>query len=103
MEDYIDGDDRYKLFNIIVEQSEDAIEVYDMRQLGGGLSEDEEDNFELLDIGHINGRPYRIAGSLVLTMPSKYSTHDEYIQKALDKYKVAEDYIAVFYKDEEDD
>ena len=102
-EDYKESEEYYKLFNIIIEQSDDAIEVYDMRQLGGGLSEDEEDNFELLDIGHINGRPYRIAGSLVLTMPSKYESHDEYIQKAIDKYKTAEDYIAVFYKDEEDD
>ena len=102
-EDYKESEDTYKLFNVLIEQSDDAIEVFDMRQLGGGLSEDEEDDFELLDIGHINGRPYRIAGALVLTMPSKYESHDEYIQKAIDKYKTAEDYIAVFYKDEEDD
>ena len=69
-------DDKYKLFNILIEQTDDAIEIYDMRQLGGGLSEDEPDNFELLDIGHINGRPYRVAGALVLTMPTKYSSHD---------------------------
>ena len=102
-EDYTEDDDKYKLFNILIEQTDDAIEIYDMRQLGGGLSEDEPDDFELLDIGHINGRPYRIAGALVLTMPTKYSSHDEYIQKVINKYKTAEDYIAVFYKDEEDD
>ena len=102
-EDYKESEEYYKLFNILIEQSDEAIEIYDMRQLGGGLSEDEEDNFELLDIGHINGRPYRMAGALVLTMPSKYESHDEYIQKAIDKYKTAEDYVAVFYKDEEDD
>ena len=102
-EDYTEDDDKYKLFNILIEQTDDAIEIYDMRQLGGGLSEDEPDDFELLDIGHINGRPYRVAGALVLTMPTKYSSHDEYIQKVINKYKTAEDYIAVFYKDEEDD
>ena len=102
-EDYKESEEYYKLFNVLIEQSDEAIEIYDMRQLGGGLSEDEEDNFELLDIGHINGRPYRMAGALVLTMPSKYESHDEYIQKAIDKYKTAEDYVAVFYKDEEDD
>lgn len=102
-EDYKESNDTYKLFNILIEQTDEAVEIYDMRQLGGGLSEDEPDDFELLDIGHINGRPYRVAGALVLTMPSKYDTHDEYIQKVIDKYKTAEDYVAVFYKDKEDD
>ena len=74
-----------------------------MRQLGGGLSEDEEDNYELLDIGHMNGRPYRIGGALVLTMPTKYKPYEDLIQKAIDKYKVAEDYIAIIFKDEEDE
>lgn len=102
-EDYIEDDSKYKLFNILVEQTDSAIEIHDMRQLGGGLSEEEPDDFELLDIGHINGRPYRMAGALVLTMPTKYSSYNEYIQKVINKYKTAEDYIAVFYKDEEDD
>ena len=102
-EDYEESDDIYKLFNILVQQTDDAIEIYDMRQLGGGLSEDEPDDFELVDIGHINGRPYRVAGALVLTMPAKYKPYEPYIQKALDKYKTAEDYIAVFFEDKEDD
>ena len=102
-EDYEDKPNLYKLFNILVQQTDDAVEVYDMRQLGGGLSEEEEDDFELVDIGHINGRPYRIAGTLVLTMPTKYKPYEQYIQKALDKYKTAEDYIAVFFEDKEDD
>lgn len=102
-EDYVEDENKYKLFNVIIEQTDESIEVYDMRQLGGGLSEEEPDDFELLDIGHINGRPYRVAGALVLTMPTKYKEYDKYIQKAINKYKTAEDYIAVFYKDKEDE
>lgn len=102
-EDYIESDDKILLFDILVTQTDDAIEIYDMRQLGGGLSEDEEDNYELLDIGHMNGRPYRIGGALVLTMPTKYKPYEDLIQKAIDKYKVAEDYIAIIFKDEEDE
>lgn len=102
-EDYKESDDRFKLFNIIVQQTDDAITMYDMRQLGGGLAEEEPDDFELVDIGHINGRPYRKAGALVLTMPTKYKPYESYIQKVLDKYKTAEDYIAVFFEDKEDD
>lgn len=102
-EDYKDIEDHVKLFNVLVQQTDDAIEVYDMRQLGGGLSEDEPDDFELVDIGHINGRPYRIAGSLVLTMPTKYKPYESYINKAVNKYKTAEDYVAIFFEDKEDD
>ena len=103
MEDYKESDNQIKLFNVLVEQTSDAIEVFDMRQLGGGLSEDEEDDFELMDIGHINGRPYRIAGTLVLTMPTKYKPYEEQIKKVINKYKTAEDYIAIFFEDEESD
>ena len=103
LEDYVESDDKIKLFNVLVEQTNDAVEIYDMRQLGGGLSEDEEDDFELMDIGHINGRPYRIAGTLVLTMPTKYKPYEEQIKKVIDKYKTAEDYIAIFFEDEESD
>ena len=102
-EDYEESDNLIKLFNVLVEQTSDAIEVFDMRQLGGGLSEDEEDDFELMDIGHINGRPYRIAGTLVLTMPTKYKPYEEQIRKVIDKYKTAEDYVAIFFEDEESD
>ena len=101
LEDFNESDETIKLFNVLVEQTSDAIEIYDMRQLGGGLSEEEEDDFELMDIGHINGRPYRIAGTLVLTMPSKYKPYEEQIKKVIDKYKTAEDYIAIFFEDKE--
>ena len=74
-----------------------------MRQLGGGLEEEVPDDYELVDIGHINGRPYRVAGALVVTMPTKYKPYEDLIIKALDKYKTAEDYIAVFFEDKEDD
>ena len=103
LEDFVESVDKIKLFNVLVEQTNDAVEIYDMRQLGGGLSEDEEDDFELMDIGHINGRPYRIAGTLVLTMPTKYKPYEEQIKKVIDKYKTAEDYIAIFFEDEESD
>ena len=103
LEDYEDNGSSIKLFNVLVEQTNDAIEIYDMRQLGGGLAEEEEDDFELMDIGHINGRPYRIAGTLVLTMPTKYKPYEEQIKKVIDKYKTAEDYIAIFFEDEESD
>lgn len=102
-DEYKEEADKHKLFNVIVGQTDEAITVYDMRQLGGGLPEEKDDNFELFDIGHINGRPYRVAGALVLTMPTKYKPYESYIKKALDKFKTAEDYIAIIFKDDEEE
>ena len=75
----------------------------DMRIRGGGLPEDMPDNFNLLDIGHIYGRPYRKANTLVFTLPKKYEIYKDEILKAIDKYKVAEDYVAIFFEDQETD
>ncbi|MGL4877932.1 hypothetical protein [Paraclostridium dentum] len=87
------------LFTIRVYQTPDSINVTDMRQLGGGLKEDAEDNYNLLDIGHINGRPYRPAGTLVFTLPKRYESHEELILKAIKKHIGASDVPVIFFED----
>jgi hypothetical protein len=72
-----------------------------MRQLGGGLIEEAKDDYDLLDIGHSNGRPYRKSNTLIITMPKKYEQYKDKILQALDKYKVGEDYPVLFFEDEE--
>lgn len=88
-----------KLFTIKVYQTPDAINITDMRQLGGGLVEDEEDNYNLMDIGHINGRPYRKAGTLVFTFPTKYQEYEDIILKAINKYISASDIPVILFED----
>lgn len=100
-EDYVEKDNQYLLFTISINQTSDAITIYDIRQLGGGLPENEPDNYNLFDIGHINGRPYRQAGTLVITLPSKYKEYEERIMNVVKKYMVAEDYPVIFFEDEE--
>ena len=75
----------------------------DMRVRGGGLPEDMPDNFNLLDIGHIYGRPYRKANTLVFTLPKKYEQYKDEILEVINKYKVAEDYAVLFFEDDEMD
>lgn len=87
------------LFTIKVYQTPDSIQVTDMRQLGGGLKEDAVDNYNLMDIGHINGRPYRPAGTVVFTLPSKYKEYEELIEKAIKKYIGASDVPVIFFED----
>lgn len=100
-EDYVEKDNQYLLFTISISQTSDAITIYDIRQSGGGLPENEPDNYNLFDIGHINGRPYRQAGTLVITLPSKYKEYEERIMNVVKKYMVAEDYPVIFFEDEE--
>lgn len=100
IEDYTE-DKGIALFDIRVYQTPDSIHVTDMRQLGGGLPEDMPDNYNLLDIGHINGRPYRPSGTLVFTLPTKYKEHQELIEKAINKYIGASEVPVIFFEDTE--
>ncbi len=95
----------YKTYLALIEVKEEKSEQYltDMRLKGGGLPEDMPDNFNLLDIGHIYGRPYRQANTLVITLPKKYEPYKDEILEVINKYKVAEDYPVLFFEDDETD
>ena len=95
-------DNGLEMFEVIVKQTPEAVKINDMRQLGGGLPDDLPDNYNLLDIGHINGRPYRTGGSIVFKMPKKYEKYKEMIMEAINKYKGAEDYPIIFFEDKEE-
>jgi hypothetical protein len=71
------NDDKFlvKLAEIALSTDVDKTVVTDIRQLGGGLIEEVKDDFDLLDIGHIDGRPYRKGNTLIITMPTKYEPY----------------------------
>lgn len=98
IEDYTE-DKGEALFSIKVYQTPDSINITDMRQLGGGLKEDAPDNYNLMDIGHINGRPYRPTGTVIFTLPTKYEEHKELIEKAINKYIGASELPVIFFED----
>lgn len=100
-EDFEETEKLIPLFDIRVYQTPESIQVTDMRQLGGGLSEQAPDNYNLMDIGHINGRPYRPTGTVVFTLPSKYKEYEEIILKAIKKYIGASDMPVIFFEDKE--
>ena len=90
-----------KLAEIDMHQSTDNTFLTDMRQLGGGLSKEAKNDYDLLDIGHIDGRPYRKSNTLIVKMPKKYEQYKDKILAALEKYKVGEDYPILFFEDED--
>ena len=101
--DYKEAEDRVLVTIITIVKSYSDQFLTDMRLRGGGLPEDMPDNFNLLDIGHIYGRPYRQANTLVITLPKKYEPYKKEILEVINKYKVAEDYPILFFEDDEMD
>lgn len=99
--EYEDKKGCVKIAEIDIHQSTDDTFLTDMRQLGGGLSKEAKNDYDLLDMGHINGRPYRKSNTLIIKMPKKYEQYKDKILAALDKYKVGEDYPVLFFEDEE--
>lgn len=73
--------------------------AYDIRQLGGGLPEEYTD-YDMIDIGNMKGRPYRVGTGAVITLPKAYEKYDERIRKAVESYKVAADQFYIIYRDE---
>ena len=99
--EYEESEDKVYLAVITISEVKSDQYLTDMRLKGGGLPEDMPDNFNLLDIGHIYGRPYRQANTLVITLPKKYEQYKNEILEIVDKYKVAEDYTILFFEDED--
>ena len=101
-EDFEPTESHIELATINITEINSDQYLTDMRLKGGGLPEDMPDNFNLLDIGHIYGRPYRQSNTLVITLPKKYEQYKDEILEVINKYKVAEDYPVLFFEDDKD-
>lgn len=75
-----------------------VIRNYDARTFGGGLPDDQKDNYNLLDISHINGRPYRKGGDVVITLPKAVESHHEIVDKAVSKHISSGDRHIIIYE-----
>ena len=71
--------------------------AYDIRRLGGGLPEGYTD-YDMMDIGNRNGRPYRMGTGAVIRLPKAYEKYADRIQAAVDAYKVAADKLYIIYE-----
>lgn len=84
----------------VIKEKKDS-KLYDMRQRGGGLPGDYEDNYDCLDIGNVLGRPYRKGGALITTVsvPKKYEYKRdavyEIIYSTIRKHMIADDYLVL--------
>lgn len=72
-------------------------EIYDVRCYGGGLPEDQPNDYDMADIGSVLGKPYRVGSSIVIRLPIKLKNFENRISTELDKHIAAGDeYVIVF-------
>ena len=73
------------------------IDIHDARISGGGLPEDQPDDYNMSDIGNILGKPYRLGSSLIIRLPIRLQQYEDRIKRELDKHVAAGDaYVIVF-------
>lgn len=77
--------------------------LYDIRIMGGGLPEQMDDDYDLMDIGHPNGRPYRIGGTMIIRLPKRYEKYKEKIQDAVEKHISSGDYPIIIYMEDDEE
>lgn len=87
-----------KITEIHVERVKNDIEIYDTRVRGGGIPESAKDDFNMLDIGHIYGRPYRKAGTIIITLPKRLEEHKDIIEEAIQRNIVAEEMPIIIFE-----
>lgn len=71
---------------------------YDIRINGGGLPESSEDNYNMIDIGHPYGRPYRIGGTTIIKLPSSLKVYRDKIEPEVKKHIAGGDYPIFVYE-----
>jgi len=71
--------------------------IVDTRVYGGGLPAKEKDDYDLIDIGNVYGRPYRLGSTLIIRLPKRLKPHENKIKQAVLKHIAAGEYpIFVF-------
>lgn len=72
--------------------------VYDVRVSGGGLSTTEPNNYDMIDIGNLYGRPYRIGSALIIKLPKNCKQYHDLIIHEVNKHITSGDYPIILYE-----
>ena len=83
----------------LVEVQVEAREICaDVRLLGGGLPEIMDDDYDMLDIGNLYGRAYRVGTTLIFKLPKRLKPYAERIRDAIERHKNASDLAIISYE-----
>ena len=67
-------------------ETEKSFKAIDIRIFGGGLPENTRDNFNMIDIGNIYGRPYRLGSTLIIKLPKTLEKYEKLLLKEIEKH-----------------
>lgn len=95
LEDTETSDD-IKIADIIIKLNNNIVPT-DVRVIGGGSSK--YDNYDYIDTGNINGRPYRVGTSMVITLPKRYEPYRDQLQRQIDKHISSAEAAIIIFKD----
>ena len=93
-------DDMISVARISFNVGSEVISV-DTRPFGGGLPEDQADDYNMLDIGYVKGRPYRIGGTLIVRLPRILRPYSSRIAKELEKHVAGGTYTVIIFEGDE--
>ena len=95
LEDTETSDD-IKIADIIIKLNNNIVPT-DVRVIGGGSSK--YDNYDYIDTGNINGRPYRVGTSMVITLPKRYEPYRNQLQQQINKHISSAEAAIIIFKD----
>lgn len=85
-----------KIADIIIKLNNNIVPT-DVRVIGGGSSK--YDNYDYIDTGNINGRPYRVGTSMVITLPKRYEPYRNQLQQQINKHISSAEAAIIIFKD----
>ena len=73
------------------------VKAMDTRIKGGGLPSGEPDDYDLIDVGNIYGRLYRLGGTFIIKLPKRLKPYANKLEPEVRKHATAGDYPVFLY------
>ena len=67
--------------------------------MGGGLPEQLPDDYNMMDIGNLNGRPYRLGSTNIIHLPMAYKKYKDKIEDAVNLHAASGEYNIIVFDD----
>jgi len=96
--DYDESKNGYKIATVVI-SCEQRTKTYDVRIMGGGLPEQLADDYNMMDIGNLNGRPYRLGSTNIIRLPLAYQKYKNDIESAVNLHAASGEYNIIVFDD----
>ena len=70
----------------------------DIRNYGGGESDNSEPNYEMIDTGSLKGRPFRLGSTMIIKLPKRFEQYKSILESELQKHISSGDYPILIFE-----